>query len=500
MQFGNEVALSATGPGRRERPAIGRSSVLSALNQDPYWPTRLAVPTILGALRGVGRPTPLPPGPKGLPVFGSLFELRRNPFEYMRRNAAEYGDIFRVPLPFMDMIAVTHPDLVSAFMDESTGRYSMAGPGRWATQIVGAAVPMLEGEKFRQRRKMLLPMFSRRHLGRIGDVIADEFVKRVDLWSGWADSGHVVDLQHEIAKVTLPAFLRAMFSSSISEDEIRNTDIDIRMGMALAGAASMMMPIPPLFPWPGRQSVPRSVARIYMLARKLIRRRRESPVDTKDLLDILLDARYEDGSPISERDLAMELIILIGGGYETVVASLSWTLALLLAHPEHLAKLYDEIDSLGGAVPTAEDLPRLPWAKACFDEGQRLQGHPINPRFSMADNELGGYVVPKFTIVGAPMYAIHRDPRWWPNPDVYDPTRFTDEMLTRARPRLAFMPFGSGPHHCVGTGLAYMNAQFLLTIIFQRYRLHLQRGWSPQHKFSFSVTVSGGLPVNLSRA
>ncbi|SHY54122.1 Putative cytochrome P450 [Mycobacteroides abscessus subsp. bolletii] len=483
-------------PGPRN---IGRASVIGALREDPYWPTRVSVPTILGAVRGVGRPTPLPPGPKGLPVLGSLLSLRRNPFEYMRRNATQYGDIFRVPLPLMDIVAVTHPDLVSAFMDEPTGRYSMVGPARLATHILGAAVPMLEGEKFRQRRKMLLPMFSRRHLARIGDIIADEFVKRVDLWAGWADRGQVVDLQHEIAKVTLPAFLRAMFSSTITEEEIHNTDIDIRMMMGLIGGGTLMMPMPNLLPWPGRQSAPRSFTRIHLLVRKLIRRRRETPADTRDLLDILLDARYDDGSPLSERDLAMELIVLIGGGYETVVASLSWTLALLLAHPEHLAALYDEIDALGGAVPTPDDLPRLTWAKACFDEGQRLQGHPMNPRFCMADNELGGYILPKYTLVGAPMYAIHRDPRWWPEPDIYDPTRFTDEAAVKARPRLAFMPFGSGPHHCVGTGLAYMNAQFLLAIIFQRYRLRLQPGWTPHHKFTFSVTVDGGLPITLSR-
>lgn len=494
-----EESLLSGGKREGERPSTGRWSVLSALNQDPYWPTRLSAPTMLGALRGVGRPTPLPPGPKGLPFLGTILEVRRDPFEYMRRNAQKYGDIFRIPTPFLDIVAVTHPDLVSAFMDEPTGRYSMLGPGKLALPFVGAAVPMLEGEKFRQRRKMLLPMFSRRHMARVGDLIADEFVKRVDAWSVWAADGSTVDLQHQIAKVTLPAFLRAMFSSTITDEEVHNTDIDIRTWMQGIVGGLGMAPLPNLIPLPGRQSLPRSFVRINRLVRKLVKRRRQIPNDTTDLLDILLNAHYEDGSPISERDLAMELIILIGGGYETVVASLSWTLALLLAHPEHLARLYDEIDALGGAVPTPDDLPRLAWAKACFDEGQRLQGHPMNPRFSMADNELGGYIIPKYTLVGTPMYAVHRDPRWWPNPDVYDPNRFIDEAQVKARPRLAFMPFGSGPHHCVGTGMAYMNAQFLLTIIFQRYRLTLPQGWQPRHKFSFSVSVDGGLPVALSR-
>lgn len=190
----------------------------------------------------------------------------------------------------------------------------------------------------------------------------------------------------------------------------------------------------------------------------------------------------------------MELMILMAGGYETVVASFSWTLALLLSHPDHLAWLYDEVDALGGAVPTQDDLSRLTWAKACFDEGQRLQGHPFNPRFAMQDDVIGGYLIPKYTIVGPSLWAMHRDPRWWADPNSYDPNRFADEAAAKGRPRLAFMPFGSGPHHCIGTGMAYMNAQFLLAIIFQRYRLQLPAGWTPQHQFNFSVTVKAVFP------
>ncbi|MGC7272826.1 cytochrome P450, partial [Mycobacteroides abscessus subsp. abscessus] len=78
-------------------------------------------------------------------------------------------------------------------------------------------------------------------------------------------------------------------------------------------------------------------------------------------------------------------------------------------------------------------------------------------------------------------------------------TRFVDPDQIRARPRLAFMPFGSGSHHCVGTGMAYMNAQLLLATIFQRYRLEVPEGWEPRHKFAFSTVIEGGLPVTLTR-
>lgn len=484
--------------------AEGRLSVVSSLREDPFWPTRRPIRAIRRTVNGKGRPGPLPPGPKGIPIVGSVIEMRREPYEFFRRNAAIYGDIYRVPMPLFDLVMVQHPDDVSAFMDDATGRYSMSASATPLVQrvlgYVGAAVPFLEGDKFRQRRRMLMPMFGRRHLARVADVLAAEFVTRMDSWSRWVDSGEVVDLQHAISQVTLPAFLRAMFSSSISEQEIHETDIDLRTMMGLVGSGTLLMAPPNLIPWPGRDSAPHSMRRVRALVRRLVQDRRSNPTETVDLLNLLLEARYDDGSALSEPDLEMELIVLMAGGYETVVASLSWTLAHLLSHHDHLETLYREIDALDGAVPTPEDLPRLTWAKACFDEGQRLQGAPINPRFVMEDSEIGGYPIPQYSMLAVSLYSVHRDPRWWPEPDRYDPTRFTDEAAAKTRPRLAFMPFGSGPHHCLGTGMAYMNAQFLLTILFQRYRLALPKGWAPQHQYAFSTIVKGGLPVTLTNA
>ncbi|MGC7336356.1 cytochrome P450, partial [Mycobacteroides abscessus subsp. abscessus] len=96
---------------------------------------------------------------------------------------------------------------------------------------------------------------------------------------------------------------------------------------------------------------------------------------------------------------------------ETIVAAMSWTLALLLKNPEHLVRLYDEVDALGSGVPGVADLPKLAWAKACFDEGQRLQGAPLNWRFAMDENEIGGYPIPRRSVVATSLYVVHRDRR-----------------------------------------------------------------------------------------
>lgn len=498
---------SCSGPAdQRAGWASGRRAVLATLKDDPFWPTRKPLRATYSLATGRGRNRPIPPGPIGLPVLGSAIPMARDPFAFFQKCHERYGDIYRVPLPIHSLVMVNHPELTGYYMENTELKYSMTAPiqGRLAQLLIsklGSPVQALEGPRLRERRRMLMPMFGKRHLAHVSDTFAEEFVARVDRWAQWADTGKEIDLQHVLPSVTLPAFLRSMFSTAITEQEIREVDIDIRMGMRAIGSALFMMRPPGILPVPGTENAPRSLARIALLCRKLVKQRRANPTDKPDLLNVLLDARYSDGSPLTDGDLIMELIGLIGGGYETVVASLSWTLALLLAQPEHLTRLYSEIDALNGAAPTITDLPRLEWAKSCFDEGQRLQGGPINMRYAMVDDEIGGFPIPKYTMVGTSLYVVHRDPRWWGNdPNTYDPKNFHDKERVKARPRLAFQAFGAGPHHCMGTGMAYMNAQYLLAIIFQRYRLQLRPGWTPRHRFTFSTTIKDGLPVTITRA
>lgn len=439
------------------------------------------------------------PGPKGRPVVGVLPEFRANPFESVRSWAGDYGDVFCVPIPVWNLVMVNHPDLVTEVMNNREGRYSMIGPGeKPVARTIGSALPMMEGERFRQRRRMLTPIFGRKHLARIAETIVAEFTHRIDRWDHYADTGKVVDLQHEISQVTLPAFLRAMYSTRLADAQLAQIDVDIRLLMRTVAAGVFLSNPPNPLPIPGTDNLPLSWWRLRRLVRRLIDDRMTHPTENTDLMGLLLEARYADGTGLSPRDLRTELIILMGGGYETVVASLSHTLGHLCTNPEPAQQLYAEIDELGGAAPTLDDLARLTWAKACFDEGQRLQGHPMNPRLTLRDSELGGFHIPAGTLVGTPVYTLHRDNRWWADPDRYDPTRFTDSSHP-PRPNTAFIPFGAGPHHCIGSGMAYMNAQFLLALIFQRYRLHTPPGWRPRHASTFSITLDGGLPVRISR-
>ena len=444
-----------------------------------------------------GRASNRPPGPRGRVFVGVLPEYQRDPFSYLRNCAEQYGDVFSVPLPGMDVVCINHPDHVGQIMADNTGTFSMIGPFEsLARTIVGASIPYMEGEPFRRRRRLITPMFRNSSLAGLSPAIVDEFTHRIDAWSRWADEGTTVDLQHKIAWLTMPAFMRAMFGITVTDDEIYQLDLDIRTVMKMMSAAVLINKPPNLRPG-GPDNLWRAYRRTRRWINTQIERRLANPIDGVDLLQVLLDARDEDGNPLSRKDLVAELMILIGGGYETVVASTAWTLALLRDNPAALQRLYDEIDALDGQAPTYADLERLTWVKACFDEGQRLQGHPFHPRITMRDSEISGYRIPKGTIVGVSVYALHRDLRWWRNPDEFDPNRFMDPEIASARPSLAYIPFGAGPHRCIGSQMGYMNAIFILTLLHQRYRLDIDPAWRPTHASTFSCTIEGGLPVRL---
>lgn len=469
--------------------------------QDSFWVTRNPVGRARDLLRSRRRldRAPRPPGPRGRPFVGVLPELRADPFGYLQHLGDVYGDVFRLPLPLYDVVIVNNPEHVRDVMKHRNGEYSMVGPVSWAKHVLGASMQLLEGSKFRERRKLLSPMMGRSQLAKVASTIGDEFANRLATWERFTETGEPIDLQHEINGVVVPAFMRAMFTKPLPDHALKRLDVDIRTLMASASSPLFLSPPPRLLPGDGNPV--QAWLRTRRWVAQQIDERQAGNTSYDDLLQVLLDARYEDGAPISRRDAITEAVMLIGGGYETVVAALAWTLALLPQNPEAQQRLYDEIDGIGAVIPTYDDLDRLQWTKACFDEGQRLQGLVLQPRFAMIEDTIGGYRIRRGNLIGIPIYNLQRDQRWWgSDADRYDPMRFYDKTISVARPKFAFLPFGAGPHRCFGAAMGYLEAQFLLAQIFQRFRIQFASGWTPQHDSAVVWQVQGGVPATLAKA
>jgi cytochrome P450 len=428
-----------------------------------------------------------------------LPEYQADPFGYLRQLGNLYGDVYRLPWPLCDMVVVNHPDHVGHIMNCREGEYANTiGPGAGVARLaLGASMAMLDGEKFRHRRKLLAPMFGRRQLTKIATCLVDGFDKRLAGWDRFAESGEPIDLQQELPAVIMPAFMQAMFSAELTEAELHQLDTDVRT-LVSAYALVFLEPFPRLLRESG--SLAQAGLRVRRWVKQRIDERLADRQSYDDMMQVVLDAHCQDGTTISRRDAIAEMMIMMGAGWESVASSLTSTLGLLPQNPQAQQRLYDEVDQLGGAAPTFDDLDRLQWAKACFAEGLRLQGPPFMLRFATVDDTIGGYRIRRGNLVGVSLYALHRDPRWWgPDADSYDPMRFYDKDVVAARPNLAFIPFGAGPHRCFGAAMGDMSAQFLLAQLHQRFRLEIPPDWVARHDPAVPWPVKGDVPAVLTK-
>jgi cytochrome P450 len=235
-------------------------------------------------------------------------------------------------------------------------------------------------------------------------------------------------------------------------------------------------------PFMGRLPVP--AARRFIAARdrldarvyRMLQERRASGVDHGELLSMLLLAQDAegDGQGLTDQQIRDEVVTIFLAGHETTASALTWSWYLLAQHPAAQRRLRAELDEvLGDRLPTLDDLPRLPYASGVFSEALRL--YPAAAmifRRALEDHPVGEYVIPKGSIVMLSQYVMHRDPRFYPNPDAFDPGRWAPE-LRDSRPRYAYFPFGGGPRVCIGEGFATIEGALVLATIAQRWQPRL---------------------------
>jgi cytochrome P450 len=210
---------------------------------------------------------------------------------------------------------------------------------------------------------------------------------------------------------------------------------------------------------------------------RMIEDRRSVGLTRPDLLTKLLLARDEDdGQGMSDRQLRDEVLTLFFAGHETTAVGATWAVHLLSQHPGAYQRHKDEVDSLGGRIPTIEDLPKLGFTLRVFKEALRLYPPAsLFDRVAKEDVEIGGYLLPKGTTIFISPYAIHRRPDLWADPERFDPDRFLPDK-EEARPRFAYLPFGGGPRICIGIHFALLEGQLLLALLSQHVRLDPRPG------------------------
>jgi cytochrome P450 len=313
--------------------------------------------------------------------------------------------------------------------------------------------------------------------------------------------GATRDLHHDASQLTLQIVARTLFDSSVADDA-RAIERDVTQAMELF--LLFRLPLADLLfrlPLPLVRRYRQARARLHGRIDRLIAERRAEATDRGDLLSMLLSAQDDEaGGRMTDAQVRDEAITLFLAGHETTANALAWTFHLIAQHPVVEERLHRELDDvLGGRPPCFEDYQRLSYVERVVAEAMRLYP-PVwcLGRRARRETTLGGYAIPEGAIVIASQWVTQRDARFFPDPERFDPERFTPAARA-ARPPLAYFPFGAGPRLCAGEAFAWMESVLVLATLAQRWRWRAASGAAVTPLPLLTLRPRHGLPMVLER-
>jgi cytochrome P450 len=413
------------------------------------------------------------PGPKAHPITGHLAQFRADRLGFFTHCARTYGDVVPLRLVHRRMLLISRPDLIEEVLVTQARHFIKHFGLRMYQPILGDGLVTSEGALWRRQRKLSAPAFQPARLARYAGDMAASAERMLDEWQSAAApaQGRVRDVHDDLMRLTLEIACKTLFGADACpypQEVGRAMEVGLR---AIAVRFGRIVPIPDWFPVPSNLRLRCSIATIDAVIDGVIARRRAPGAQSGgDLLSILLQSRDEGGSAMPDAQLRDEVRTIFLAGHETTALALTYSLYLLAQNPACQHALQAELAAvLGDRPPAYEDLPRLDYTRKVIAEALRLYPPAdVLGREALVDCSIGGVTVKKGTCLFMSQWVMHRDSRYFPNPEVFDPARWTDEF-ERSVPRFAYFPFGGGPRYCIGQSFAMAEAVLTLSALCRRF-------------------------------
>ncbi len=439
------------------------------------------------------------PGPPRRFPGGHLLAMRRDPLAFLTRLSREYGDVARFRLGPVELHLLNRPDFIRDLLVTDAAAFHKGRGLERAKRLLGEGLLTSEDPVHLRQRRMIQPAFHHERIAGYGEVMVEHAERLAHRWQ----DGETRDVSLEMSRLTLSIVGRTLFDADV-ESEADEIGEALTTAVTLFGR-TVTLPyfhILDRLPLPSNRRFEKAKARIDATIARMIAERRRSPAGRSDLLSLLIAASDPegDGGKMTDAQVRDEAVTIFLAGHETTANALNWTWYLLSRNPEVEEKLHGELDAvLGGCAPGVADLPKLAYTEMVLAESMRLFPPAwIIGRRALGDYEVGGYDVPKRSIVVASQWVTHRDPRYFPVPERFDPERFRPEAKA-ARPKFSYFPFGGGPRVCIGEGFAWMEGVLLLATLARRWRLRLEPGQAIAPAPSITLRPKHGLRMTLGR-
>ncbi len=416
-----------------------------------------------------------PPGPRQLYPGEHLVRMLRNPIGLLM-DAARYGDIVRLGIG-ENAYLINRPDFIRDVLVTNQRMFVKSPILRRMRVVLGDGLLTSEGDLHLRQRRLIQPAFNHQRIAGYAQIMVDNAEKTRLRWK----DGQVLDIHHEMMRLTMVIVGQALFGTNVEEE---SAEIGQAITMLLLGSRRLRLPFWQTImrlPLPDNRRIVEAGARLDSFIYQMIAERRsaiERGVEPpqQDLLAMLLLARDDlnGGKGMSDQLIRDEALTLFLAGHETTANALTWTWYLLSQHPEIEQKLIDELNTvLNGRLPPPQDVDKLVYTRQVLSESMRM--YPPSwtiSREALDDYSVGNYLLPAGSVILMSQWVMHHDPRYYPNPDVFDPERWTSENVA-ARPKFSYFPFGGGPRVCIGEPFAWMEAILVLATLAQHWKMRL---------------------------
>lgn len=405
-------------------------------------------------------------GDRSIPLLGDALAFRADRLGFLERLARGHGDMAAFRIGPYRVWQVSHPDLVHEVLVADAARFRKSPVLQRARVVLGDGLLTAEGAHHRRHRRLLQHAFHPDRIAAYAEVMVERAAATTDRW----EPGQTLDVHAAAIRITLATAGATLLGTEVEEevDRIDRAMSDLLSAYRLAfvpwGWRLQRLPVGP----PRRLRRGRAV--LHQLVDRTIAERRATGRDGGDLLSSLA----LDTSPdrLTDEEIRDEALTVLLAGHETTANALAFGLHLLASSPELEERVHTELDAvLGGRMPVADDVDRLPVCQGVVAESLRLfpPSWAIG-RQAIRTHRLGGGLVRAGEVVLVPPWVVHRDARWWPEPERCEPDRWTGERAA-TRPRWAYFPFGAGVRRCIGEGFARMEGTLALATIAARWRL-----------------------------
>ena len=427
--------------------------------------------------RAIQKPRPyvLPPGLK-INLLLAFFNRFRggDPIRVFRHLFNTYGDAAHYKLGRQHVVFLNNPEYIREILVVQNSNFVKERTVQRMKMLVGEGLITSEDPFHRKQRMLAQPAFYRQRISAYGDDIVRKAAVFRDRWG----SSQQLDISQEMMHLTLDIIAKTLFASDVAAEVAEiSREVNAIMGLYNFLVIVPLAEVLQHYPLPGMKRFRQARGRLDAIVYRMIEEHRRENRDRGDLLSMLLAARYDDGSAMPDLQIRDEVMTIFLAGYETIANALTWTWYLLSQNPEAEHRFHAELDSVLGARDAGyDDVPRLIYTEMVLAESMRLYPPAwAMGRLALEDFALGPYFLPRNTTVFMSQYIMHRDSRYFPDPERFDPERWRPEAKA-ARPRFSYFPFGGGARQCIGESFAWMEGILILATLGRRWRLkHVPR-------------------------